>query len=222
MYESFNYLGTTFWRARGIRTNTGSVTIKTCPPPTDTPLLSGGVADAGGDTTHLVDAALTQADDFWNLKQVRFTSGTNSGLVRRIVDFVDSSNTITFAPAVNAAVGAGDTYDIIGEQTIVNRLVITGYSISGHNTAGTVATWVLRHLAAGANPGNQEVILGGQMLATTGKVDKDNANVWLPLISNMSIQLTTAAHTGDVDVMLMGRIFPETVGLADFYDGAAH
>lgn len=217
MYESFNYLGSQFWRIRGQRTNSGTLTLKTCPAPTDTPLVSGGVADAGGSTTTMIDAARTEADDFWNDKQIRFTSGANSGLVRRITDFVASSDTMTFAPAVNAAVGAGDTYDIIGEETIVNRLVMTGYSIAGTNTAGTVATWSLRHLA-----GNQEVILGGQMAATTGLVNKDNANVWLPMIANQSLQLVTANHTGEIDVMVMGRIFPETVALADFYDGAAH
>lgn len=95
-----------------------------------TVLLSGGVADAGGDATHLVDAALTQADDFWNGKKVRFTSGANNGLVRGITDFVAATDTITFAPAVAAAVGAGDTYEILDTDEAIEILAIY---LTGHN-----------------------------------------------------------------------------------------
>lgn len=73
-----------------------------------------GVADAGGSTSTLVDAALTQADDFWNGSYILFTSGTNAGRIVRVTDFVAATDTITFAPTVGAAVGASDTYIILG------------------------------------------------------------------------------------------------------------
>ncbi len=73
-----------------------------------------GVADAGGSTTTLVDAALTQVDDFFNGHYILFTSGTNNGRIVRVIDFIAASDEITFAPAVGAAVGAADTYIILG------------------------------------------------------------------------------------------------------------
>lgn len=76
-------------------------------------IISDGAADAGGSTTTMVDAARTEADNFWNNKHIRFTSGANMNQVRLITAFVAATDTMTFAPAVTGAVGAGDTYDII-------------------------------------------------------------------------------------------------------------
>jgi hypothetical protein len=82
---------------------------------TQTPgtLVAAGIADAGGDTTHMVDSARIEADNWWNGKQIRFTSGANSGQVRLITAFAAASDTVTFSPAVTASVGAADTYDIL-------------------------------------------------------------------------------------------------------------
>jgi hypothetical protein len=79
-----------------------------------------GVADAGGTTTTMVDAARVEVDDFWNGYVIRFTSGANSGLTRVITDFVDATNQIVFSPAVTANVGAGDTYEIFQSGTIIS------------------------------------------------------------------------------------------------------
>lgn len=75
--------------------------------------IANGTADAGGTTTTLVDAALTEIDDTWNGSWLLLTSGTDANRVRLITDFDAASDTITFAPAVSAAIGAGVTYEIL-------------------------------------------------------------------------------------------------------------
>ena len=61
------------------------------------------IADSGTTTT-LVDAMLTQADDYWNGAMLIFRSGTNEGRTAIITDFDAGTDTLTFAPAVPDAV----------------------------------------------------------------------------------------------------------------------
>ncbi len=61
------------------------------------------VADSGTTTT-IVDAVLTQADDYWNGAMLIFRSGTNEGRTAIITDFDAATDTLTFAPAVPDAV----------------------------------------------------------------------------------------------------------------------
>src|SRR3990170_7228543 len=75
--------------------------------------LVTGTSDAGGTSTALVDAALTQADDVFNGAWVLFTSGAVANQVRLITDFDSATDTATFAPAATAAIGAGITYEIL-------------------------------------------------------------------------------------------------------------
>jgi hypothetical protein len=75
--------------------------------------LVTGTSDAGGTTTTLVDAALTQADDVFDGAWVLFTSGAVANQVRLITDFDAATDTATFAPAATAAIGAGITYEIL-------------------------------------------------------------------------------------------------------------
>jgi len=75
--------------------------------------LVTGTSDAGGTSTTLVDAALTQADDVFNGAWVLFTSGAVANQVRLITDFDAATDTATFAPAATAAIGAGITYEIL-------------------------------------------------------------------------------------------------------------
>ncbi len=53
-----------------------------------------GVADSGSTNT-LVDSILTDADDYWNGFEIQIIAGTGAGQVRTVLDFVQSSNTIT-------------------------------------------------------------------------------------------------------------------------------
>lgn len=53
------------------------------------------VADAGGSTTTLLDAALTEAADYWNGALVIPTSGALAGAFRYVSDFSASADTLT-------------------------------------------------------------------------------------------------------------------------------
>lgn len=75
-----------------------------------------GIADAGGSTSTIRDAALTQADDFWIGHYILFTSGPNLGRIVRGTDFDATLDDLTFAPTVGTAVGVGDTYIILGSS----------------------------------------------------------------------------------------------------------
>ncbi|KKL71133.1 hypothetical protein LCGC14_2097930, partial [marine sediment metagenome] len=75
--------------------------------------LFSGTADAGGSSTTIVDAVLTELDDIWTGAWVLITSGTSAQQCRLITDFVAAADTLTFAPAVSSAIGAGVTYEIL-------------------------------------------------------------------------------------------------------------
>ena len=72
-----------------------------------------GVADAGGDADTLRDAALTQADDYWNGCLVIFISGANVGLGRIVEDFVAATDDLQMMRPFPAAIAAGDQYVIV-------------------------------------------------------------------------------------------------------------
>jgi len=219
MNDTANYLGQQRWRGRQTFSSAiGSATVKTCPTPQGTPLITGGVADAGGDTTHMVDAFLIGTSIAMVGKWLKLTSGTNKNLVRQITAFNTATGQVTWVGAVNAAVGAGDTYDLWLETTVFNHLVITGYSISGHNTNAAFTSWLLRHI-----DGNKEVVLGGSMALTSGHCNKDNSNCWYEMIPNQSLELVVGGSlTGIIDVTVEGRILPMSTTSTDFLDGAAH
>lgn len=71
--------------------------------------ILNGVADAGGTVSTLVDAALVQADDYWNYGRIEITiAGVK--YYRRIVDFVAATDTVCFDVPLHTAVSAGDIY----------------------------------------------------------------------------------------------------------------
>jgi len=73
------------------------------------------VADAGGTTIKLVDAALVEADDYWNdyvLAIITTTDGlAPQGEVEMVRDFTAGDDTLHF-DAMTAATEAGDTYEL--------------------------------------------------------------------------------------------------------------
>lgn len=73
---------------------------------------ASGEADAGSSTTTLVDAARTEADDYWNGQWLIMKTGANAGLARLITDFVAATDTITVNQAFPGAIAAGDDYEI--------------------------------------------------------------------------------------------------------------
>lgn len=221
---SHNYLGATNWWSQGRLTGTGAATIKTVPPASAMPVnesfsgaafFTGLTADAGSTTTTLRDAARTEADDFWNGKIIRFTSGANSGLLRQVTDFVAATDDFVLSSPVTA-IGAGDTYDIL-PSSMANRIVVTGYHLAGLNTNAALTDIIFRHRINTAN-----VVLDAFMHATTGTCQLTNSNVWIPLSADESLEvLVGGALTGVFAWTLWGKVFPASAVLAMKYDGDA-
>lgn len=65
-----------------------------------------------GTTTMIIDAARTEADDYWNDGVIEFKSGNNSGEKRKIVDFISAQNKLILDYALSNTPQAGDTYDL--------------------------------------------------------------------------------------------------------------
>lgn len=87
--------------------------------------------DAGGTTTTLVDAALTQANDYWNGSRVVARTGTagNLGAVREVTDFASATDTLTLPLALPAAPVAGDTYRL--SKYLPDRIYAVEYMATG-------------------------------------------------------------------------------------------
>jgi len=79
--------------------------------------LTQQTADAGGSVTTIVDAALTEADDYWNGAVVYFDKATSTaalqGIFAHVKDFDAATDTITLAQDLPAAPAAGDNYYLI-------------------------------------------------------------------------------------------------------------
>jgi len=75
---------------------------------------TSGTADAGSLETLLVDAALTQEDDYWNEGVVEITNvaSDNYGLKRKVKDFVAGTDRVSFYNAFPYSINTGDTYTI--------------------------------------------------------------------------------------------------------------
>lgn len=72
---------------------------------------------SSGSTTTIVDTDLVRfANDYWNGAQVYIATDTAGQAPQTetawVTDFVQSTGTLTFAPALTAAVGASDTYQL--------------------------------------------------------------------------------------------------------------
>jgi len=75
-----------------------------------------GTADAGGDTDTIIDAELTQANDYWNWALVTITDTTDDlapiGETSVCELFEAGTDEVTLETALTAGVDAGDTYTI--------------------------------------------------------------------------------------------------------------
>lgn len=142
--------------------------------------------------------------------------GSSNWEVRLRVTATGNTTIKTVPPSTATSVGT--THPGAAGVAMTNRLVITGWHISGLNTNGAITTIELRNATTTAS-----VLVDAAMAATTGSVVSDNTNAWLPLIANESLQLSVGgAITGHVAVTVWGKTFPSTTPLADFYDMAAH
>ncbi len=73
-----------------------------------------GIA-TGGSATTVVDSSRAEVEDYFNslpYAEVYIRSGTYAGSTKKVTDFVNSSGTITFSPALAGAIVSTDTYSI--------------------------------------------------------------------------------------------------------------
>lgn len=78
-----------------------------------------GIADAGSGVGAVIDAARTEADDWWNGQTIMMLSGLARGQKRPIANFDAGTDTITPAPNFDGAVGAGDLYVILAHYNMI-------------------------------------------------------------------------------------------------------
>jgi uncharacterized phage protein (TIGR02218 family) len=65
----------------------------------------------GSSTLTIIDTTnLTQVDNYWNFGTITFTTGSNTGNSRKIVDFVQSTRTITIDYPFDNSVSGGDAF----------------------------------------------------------------------------------------------------------------
>ena len=95
-----------------------------------------GTADAGSSNVKIIDAELTQADDYWNLARLIIVTTDDhlapEGETAVITDFLAATDELQFA-ALGAAVEAGDTYTI-DFGILTDRIVNSGTADSGSAT----------------------------------------------------------------------------------------
>lgn len=115
--------------------------------PAPIPLVASGVADAGGSTTTMVDAALIATTIQMVGKAIRLTSGTNLGQYRIITAFASVTGTVTWVLATPAAVGAADTYDIVEINDMATPTGVVGQAPVSHRKF-----WYTTELDSTANP----------------------------------------------------------------------
>ncbi len=131
-----------------------------------------GAADAGSDADTLVDAARTEAIDYWNGLTLLMLTGNNAGLTRPIVDYAVGS--VEVRPAFPNAIAATDVYVILsnyheivpgadGGENYQPRDVIGNKSdtIPAMNLAPAATDSLVRHIKAimervGATPADPD------------------------------------------------------------------
>jgi len=108
----------------------------------DDDAITQQTADAGGSVSTIVDAALTQANDYWNGAVGWFDGDTTTvalqGVFFHVRDFDAATDTLTLAKNLPAAPAAGDTY----------RLVLGGNWRSSQECFGMTAGGDLPELVA--------------------------------------------------------------------------
>lgn len=74
--------------------------------------VAGTTTSAGSVSTFICSALSGLANDFLNEKEVKFTSGANDGVRRRIADWVQSTQTATLRDQAPYTVASGVTFEV--------------------------------------------------------------------------------------------------------------
>lgn len=142
--------------------------------------LTEQTADAGGSATTIVDAALTQADDYWNGAVGFFEADTTTAALRgqyfHVKDFDAASDTLTLWRALPAAVAAGDTYRLVLGGNYRSSYEIPGLTAAAlSNVTGVTIGQVAFENEAGT--GSLVFTASGQTLTWTAPGDSGGAAV---------------------------------------------
>jgi hypothetical protein len=76
-----------------------------------TSLKATGTADAGSTAAYMIDAALTQADDYWNFGRIELVHNSIT-YYRDVKDFVAADDKVIFDVAFPFTISEGDTYTL--------------------------------------------------------------------------------------------------------------
>jgi len=147
-----------------------------------------GTADAGGSTTTMVDAALTEAEDYWVGYSLEFTSGSNIGEKRIVTGFTAASDQITVGSVFSNAVVVTDAYSLHTEY----ELDTTGGAGAGE-LGGYVdlAIWIdTNNSGSTYEPGTDVQLLNGGIFNSAAKVPDSIANLasetWTDCITGLA------------------------------------
>jgi len=111
-----------------------------------------GTADAGSDADEIVDAAaLYEPDDYWIghyvyiLEDAGGAGAAPEGEERPVTDYDQETATLTVSPDFTAAVGAGDTYELLSQRRVtikraINRAIQHADAWYRHATDDTTIT----------------------------------------------------------------------------------
>ena len=213
-------------------------TARIATPPVDDPIIGflygrGFIMDStmeqdstadGGATTYLVDAALTQADDYWNDGFVLFTSGVNDGQVRAITNFDSTTGKATWSAATPVTVSNGDTFTItfyyIQDLTNSNTNFVYGRAL-GRTARDARISWVANTTGVCAT-GDILVCMvaldgSGNVTASDNDPTDADRNLWTGAgavhcieLSGSVVNLPAAGHVdierSHADLILLGPI----------------
>lgn len=92
--------------------------------------MATAASTTNGTQLTMISTGLTQADGYWIGKKIRFTSGTNAGLMRVITNWVQSTNTLTWTINVTGNTTVADTFEMLDTD---EALEVLGIYLTGHS-----------------------------------------------------------------------------------------
>ncbi len=96
--------------------------------------------DVGSTTTVVKVKTMAQADDYWNIGKLEFTSGANDGYVRKIIDWVQSTKSFTLDFSLPVAPAEDDTLKALRDCDRTLKMCQERYT-EVHATNGNMANF---------------------------------------------------------------------------------
>lgn len=140
-------------------------------------------------TTSFIHSGLGAVNDYWNGMKLVFTVGGNTGTVVTVTDYVASTNTITFTPAVSGIVASN--------RFIVGLIIPKGAALRYYDG----------HLFVGCTPDNQAELRFSEISdPNTGAVMTiDNPRAW-PSANELALNVIDQEKLWGITPVLRDRI----------------